>query len=210
VKFSINHHHHHHHRCPYKTHHDSTQTTCLPQAALRIWLASIESGKGGAGDAGTGSEHRSFPIEVLQLSVAEISSALPMLRDERCRPPQRLVRRERLAEDRCPASAGEGSGPSRPPAAGWGTGWGMEPGKPSSGLDWCDRKEAEQPPVVAHGKAGFILDGKSPGSAFRVTCLGRGCHHRRHGRGTSQGQRDRGFSRSLCSVSLRHLAGLAA
>lgn len=72
-----------------------------------------------------------------------------------------------------PRKAGEGSGLSHPLAVGWGT----KPGEPGNRLDWWGRRTAEQSPVVAHGKAGLLLDGKRLGSAFRVTCLGRGhCH----------------------------------
>lgn len=81
---------------------------------------------------------------------------------------------------------------------------------PATGWICGGRRKAEKSPAVARGKAGFLLEGKRPGSAFRATCLGRGHCHRPRSRGTSRGQRGRGFSRSPCSGSLRCPAGSAA
>ena len=153
---------------------------------------------GGAGNEGTGSQHRFFPSKVLQLSVAEISNVLPTSRDERCRPQKYLLLSKAPAEAHRPASARESRRGKRSESSA------------GDGLDWWGRRKVEQSPVVARGKAGFLLDGKSPGSAFRVTCLGRGHCHRPRSRGTSRGQRGRGFSRSPCSGSLPCLAGPAA
>lgn len=205
MKFSIN---HHHHRGPYKTHHDSTQTTCLPQAALGIWLAYIQ------GRGRQGWRNRNHNIVSSQ---SEYCSC-PWLRFPTCC--QRCAMRDTVHRNtsswaRCriglaallvPRRAGEESGSSHSLVVGWG----MEPGKPGDRLDWWGRRAAEQSPVVARGKAGFLLDGKRLRSAFRVTCLGRGHCHQLCSRGTSWGQRGRGFSCSPCSGSLQCPAGPAA
>lgn len=97
--------------------------------------------------------------------------------------------RPRLAALLVPRRLGKGSSLNRPLVAGQGT----ELRKPSDCLGWQGRRRAEESPIVACGKVGFLHDRKSLGSAPRVTCLGRGCCHQPCSIGTSQRQRGRNF-----------------
>lgn len=119
-------------------------------------------------------------------------NVLQMSRDKRCRPQNDLLPSEAPAEARCPARAREsGRGREAVPVVRWrrdgarspAAGWGTEPG---DGLGWQGRRKAEQSPVAARGKAGFLLGRKSPGRAFRVRFLGRGRCHRPTDRPTNR------------------------
>lgn len=124
MKFSINH--HHHRRRPYKTHHDSTQTTCLPQAALRIWLAHIDSGKGMKEP-----DHSivSFPSKYCSCPWLRFPACFwcRVMRDavHRNVSSEQGARWGSLPRLTAPGGAGEGCGPGPGCllAAGWGTGW---------------------------------------------------------------------------------------
>lgn len=119
MKFSINHHHH----CPYKTHHDSTQTTCLPQAALRIWLAHIDLGKG----VKEPDHSVSFPSKYCSCPWLRFPTCF------RCRVMRDAVHRNVSSKQgacwgsllclTAPGGAGEGYGPEHLQAEGRGTGW---------------------------------------------------------------------------------------
>lgn len=134
----------------------------------------------------------SFQSKYCSCPWLEISNVLQMSRDKRCRPQKDLLPSEAPAEACCPARAREsGRGREAVPVVRWrrdgarspAAGWGTEPG---DGLGWQGRRKAEQSPVAARGKAGFLLGGKSPGRAFRARFLGRGRCHRPTDRPTAR------------------------
>lgn len=147
----------------------------------------------GAGGEGAGSQHSFCLIQVLQLSVAEISNILRLSRNERC-PPEEYLWHGEASSWQSPGSA-EQSRPGKlcKKSSGGGTG---HRAHQRAGLE----RKACQPPVAAGGKAGFLLERKSAVSAWRVTCSEAGRFHQRPQRARPGGPRGRSFSCGLCSV----------
>lgn len=153
----------------------------------------------GAGGEGAGSQHSFFLIQVLQLSVAEISNILRLSRNERC-PPEEYLWHGEASSWQSPDST-EQSQPGKlcKKSTGIGTGHGAHQ---RAGLE----RKVCQPPVAAGGKAGFLLEWKIAVSAWRVTCSEAGRFHQRP---QKAGPGGRGAGASPAAFA-RSTAGLAA